>query len=280
MQELTTPPELDCRTPVAHRGGVLCESARWQGLPTFVKTLVVDDVETRGRFEHECRVLAGLDHPGIVPLLAATSSQMIFPFVEGGTLRDRLELGPLNPDESTAVALGLLDSVGYLHRQGVTHHDLKPENILLGGGELSREAVRVIDFGMSHARRLPQDIYSGTRMGTPHFMAPEQFYGVRGDPRSDLYSVGALLFDCLAGYPPFEDALGWLAGIHSDRAPWPGPDVLRPIMAAALSRDLAERPASAPDMQRALEAARRQLGLPPAPWTCAPDPRRGRTTCH
>jgi serine/threonine-protein kinase len=265
---------------VAHRGGVLCESARWKGLPIFVKTLLVDDAQTRDRFSHEARVLATLNHRGVVPLLAVTSSQMIFPFVEGGTLRDRLERGPLNPDESTAVALGLLDSVGYLHSQGVTHHDLKPENILLGGGRLSREAVRVIDFGMSHARSLPQDIHSGTRMGTPHFMAPEQFYGVRGDPRSDLYSVGALLFDCLAGYPPFEDALGWLAGIHGDRAPWPGPDVLHPIMAAALSRDLADRPTSARGMQRALEAARQQLGLPPAPCACAVVGRPGSTTCH
>lgn len=261
MQQLTQTQALESRTPLAERGGVRSEAARWRGQPVFVKTLMVDDPDARARFQHEGRVAASLSHPGIVPLRAATPSQLIFPFVEGGTLRARLECGPLSVAQATEVTAGLLASVAYLHQQGVTHQDLKPENVLLCGGQATQDAVRLIDFGMSHARHLPLDIHSGTRMGTPHFMAPEQFYGMRGEVRSDLYSLGVLLFDCLAGVPPYADALGWLAGIHSNRADLPGPDALHPLLRSALSRDPAQRPHSAPAMLRQLCLARQQLGL-------------------
>jgi serine/threonine-protein kinase len=92
-------------------------------------------------------------------------------------------------------------------------------------------------------------------------MAPEQFQGVRGDPRSDLYSAGVLLFDALAGHPPYEDALGWLAGIRDNRAALPGPAALHPVMLAALARDPDERPGSAGEMIEAIQAAREALGL-------------------
>ncbi|GGO17971.1 serine/threonine protein kinase [Deinococcus humi] len=261
VQELTIFQELESRTPLAERAGVLSESAQWRGLPVFVKTLMVDDPDAQARFHHEGRVAASLNHPGIVPLLAVSPRQLIFPFVEGGTLRERLECGVLDVQEATEVVMGLLHAVVYLHRQGVTHQDLKPENVLLQSGRAGQDTVRIIDFGMSHARHMPLDIHSGTRMGTPHFMAPEQFYGMRGDIRSDLYSVGVLLFDCLAGGPPYADALGWLAGIHTDRAELPGPAALHPLLRSALSRDPAQRPHSAGAMLRLLCLARQELGL-------------------
>nr|WP_245593330.1 serine/threonine-protein kinase [Deinococcus frigens] len=268
---MTTLQELRARTPLAERGGVLSESARWRGLPVFVKTLMVDDPGAQARFQHEGRVAASLHHPALVPLLATSPRQLIFPFVEGGTLRERLDTGPLSADQATSVALGLLRGVVYLHAQGVTHQDLKPENVLLRAGQASWDAAQIIDFGMSHARHLPLDIHSGTRMGTPHFMAPEQFYGTRGDARSDLYSVGVLLFDCLAGEPPYADALGWLAGIHTTLAELPGPEALHPLLRAALSRNPAQRPTSAVGMYRELCAARLTLGLPPPGGTGTTD---------
>lgn len=265
MQELTTSQPLEARTPLAQRGGVLSESARWRGRLVFVKTLLVDDPDAHARFHHEGRVAASLRHPGIVPLLATTPTQLIFPFVEGGTLRERLECGTLDVPQATEVVTGLLCAVVYLHGQGVTHQDLKPENVLLQGGRAAWDAVRITDFGMSHARHVPLDIHSGTRMGTPHFMAPEQFYGMRGDVRSDLYSLGVLLFDCLAGVPPYADALGWLAGIHTTRAELPGPEALHPLLRCALSRDPAQRPHSAAGMYHQLCQARLALGLPALP---------------
>ncbi|PNY83076.1 serine/threonine protein kinase [Deinococcus koreensis] len=238
-----------------------CEAALWQGRPVFVKTLGIDDPDALARFQHEGRVAASLSHPQIVSPIAASETQLIFPFVEGGTLRECLMTGALSPAQATEVALGVLNAVSYLHAQGVTHHDLKPENVLLADGEPGFWNVRVVDFGMSHSRQLPLDIHSGTRMGTPHFMAPEQFRGVRGDARSDLYSVGVLLFDCLAGHPPFEDALGWLAGLNQTLAPLPGPVALHAILTSTLARDPALRPASANELRFQLCQARQQLGL-------------------
>ena len=265
MQELTHTPTLSIRQAISEQSGVRCESALWQGRPVFVKTLGVDDPGALARFQHEGRVAASLRHPQIVSPLSTFETQLIFPFVQGGTLRDCLMRGALDAEQATEVALGVLNAVAYLHAQGITHHDLKPENVLLAGGEPGFWNVRVIDFGMSHSRELPLDIHSGTRMGTPHFMAPEQFRGVRGDPRSDLYSVGVLLFDCLAGYPPFEDALGWLAGLHQNLAPLPGPEVLHPLLSSTLARDPARRPGSATELRSGLCQARHSLGLAPLP---------------
>lgn len=252
VQEFRETQAIARRRVLTRRGGVQSEAGEWRGLPVFVKTLLTDDPEAALRFDHEGRIAGDLTHPLIVPLLARTPDQLIFPFVEGGTLRERVEGGPLPLAEALEVACGVLEAAEYLHAQGVTHHDLKPENVLMAGGRGRSECVRLIDFGMSHSRALPLDVHDGTRMGTPHFMAPEQFRGVRGDPRSDLYSAGVLLFDCLCGFPPYEDALGWLVGLHADRAPLPGPPALHPVLEAALSRDPADRPASAAEMRAAL----------------------------
>ncbi|MFT2719323.1 serine/threonine-protein kinase [Deinococcus sp. A31D244] len=270
MQEFQITQPLTNRSPLAEQPGVYSESAEWDGQPVFVKTLAADDPDSQARFQHEGRVAASLHHPLVVSPLAITPTQLIFPFVTGGTLRERLERSPLGEEEATEVASGVLSAVAYLHARGVTHHDLKPENVMLLDGEPRWNNVRLIDFGMSHSQALPLDIHSGTRMGTPHFMAPEQFLGVRGDPRSDLYSVGVLLFDCLAGHPPYEDALGWLAGIRDRRAELPGPEPLHPLMRSALSRDRAQRPLSAAEMQQHLCSARLELGLPPLPLPAAP----------
>lgn len=272
MQGVRDNVALSGRLAISEQSGVRCESALWQGRPVFVKTLGVDDPGALARFQHEGRVAASLRHPQIVSPLSTSGTQLIFPFVEGGTLRDCLMKGALSAEEATEVALGVVNAVVYLHAQGITHHDLKPENVLLAGGEPGFWNVRVIDFGMSHSRELPLDIHSGTRMGTPHFMAPEQFRGVRGDARSDLYSVGVLLFDCLAGSPPFDDALGWLAGLHQNLAPLPGPQALHPVLSSTLARDPAQRPGSASELRSQLCQARTSLGLAPLPQRSAQKP--------
>jgi len=245
---------------LARRGGVQSEAGEWGGQAVFVKTLVTPDPEVARRFQHEGDIAAALDHPQVVPLLARRPSQLIFAWQTGGTLRERLEAGPLRPAEALGVVDGLLAAVGHLHARGVTHHDLKPENVLLLGGQTRGSSVRLTDFGMSHSRLLPADVHQDTRLGTPHFMAPEQFRGVRGDPRSDLYSVGALLFDCLAGQPPYADPLGWLTGLTDERAPLPGPPEVHGVLCAALSRDPADRPASAPELRSALRGVAQGLG--------------------
>ncbi len=266
VQALNAQVALKDRVTLSERAGVRCESACWAGRAVFLKTLIFDDPDTRARFEHEGSVAASVRHPLIVSPVAQLRDTLVFPLIDGETLRDRLDRGPLAPEEATLVTGGVLAAVAALHACGVTHHDLKPENVMLAGGGTTFEAARLIDFGMSHSVQLPLDIHSGTRMGTPHFMAPEQFLGVRGDPRSDLYSVGVLLFDCLAGGPPFEDAFGWLTGLNEAQAPLPGPPPVRAVLAACLHRDRAQRPASAAALYAALSEARAALG-----WSALPD---------
>ena len=270
---LLPPPEpVAVLAALSHQHGVEGGSGEWRGQAVYVKTLVSDDPDTVVRFHHEGAVAARLRHPLVTPLLAHTQTQLIFPFLPGGTLRDLLRSGPLDAGGATAVAWGVLQAVRHLHACGVTHHDLKPENVLLCGGFPAPQAVRLIDFGMSHAVGPGPDIHSGTRMGTPQFMAPEQFRGVRGDPRSDLYSVGVLLFDCLAGHPPHEDALGWLIGLSEDRPTLPGPAALHPLLRRALERHPAQRPQSAQEMLTDLAAARAALGLARLAESCRPSP--------
>lgn len=241
------------------RGGVRTERGDWQGEAVFIKSLESDDPEYRVRFEHEGQVVSRLGHPGLVPLLARSQGQLVFPFVEGCSLRELLEVRSLTVAETLSVARGVLWAACYVHAQGVTHHDLKPENVMLIRAQAAEAQVLVTDFGMAHDRTLPGDLHAGTRMGTPQFMAPEQFRGVRGDPRSDLYAVGGLIFDCLAGQPPHPDALGWLMGSSHDRLPLPGPAALHPVIERALERDPADRFQTARDMLCALGSVSRQL---------------------
>lgn len=244
---------------LGRRGGVETARATWGGQPVFVKRLRQDDPLARGCLTHEGKVAARLSHPGVVPVLAAGEDRLIFPWVAGGTLRDALEGGPLPLPEALAVVRGLLDALAQVHAQGVVHHDLKPENVLLCGGERRAGAVRLTDFGLSCACFLPDTHSAGTRLGTPHYMAPEQFAGVRGDPRSDLYALGAVLFECLAGHPPYADPLGWLAGHRRGRSPLPGSPALHPVLEAALCRDPAGRPSGALALREQLDRAAREL---------------------
>jgi len=237
------------------RFGIRIERAEWQGQQVLVKTLTSDVAELEARFHREGDIAARLNHPNIVPLLAHTCTQLIYRFITGGDLRQKLDQGVLEVNEAIDIMRGLLSAIAHAHARGVTHLDLKPENVLLENGR-----VRVTDFGLSHDRDLPRITSLGDCLGTPHYMAPEQFKGIRTDPRSDLYSAAVILFECLAGAPPYRDPLSWLAGIRNDRAPLPGPKPLHRILDAALARDPEQRPATALsfliELERAEEALR------------------------
>ncbi|WP_245900558.1 serine/threonine-protein kinase [Deinococcus yavapaiensis] len=239
---------------IQDRFGVRVERALLDGEPVLVKTLTADFPEMRARFHREGEIAARLDHPNIVPLVAHAETQLAFRFIEGGTLRAELEKRVFDVREGIALARGILAAIGHAHGRGVTHLDLKPENILLENGR-----VRVTDFGLSHDAGLPRITARGDRLGTPHYMAPEQFKGQRGDPRSDLYSVGVILFECLTGTPPFYDPFRWLAGLPTEREALPPYVALHELLNAALSRDPDARPSSALAFLIALEKAEAAL---------------------
>ncbi|MFN5531435.1 MAG: protein kinase domain-containing protein, partial [Planctomycetaceae bacterium] len=161
------------------------------------------------RFKREAEAAAQLSHPGIVPIyqVGQCDGQHFFTmgFIEGQSLKERVQRGPLVPREAAELLRKLAEAIAYAHRRGVVHRDLKPANVLL---DLQGEP-RVTDFGL--ARKLEQNgelTRTGAVMGTPSYMPPEQAAGKSAGvgPEADIYSLGAVLYCLLTGRPPFQAA--------------------------------------------------------------------------
>jgi tetratricopeptide (TPR) repeat protein len=177
--------------------------------PVALKVLRPELAQALGpeRFLREVRITAGLNHPHILPLLDSGEADgvlyYVMPYVDGESLRDRLDREKQLPlEDALRIACEVADALNYAHSHDVVHRDVKPENILLESGH----AV-VADFGIARAvavaggDRLTE---TGIAMGTPPYMSPEQAAGSRDlDGRSDLYSLGCVLYEMLAGRPPF-----------------------------------------------------------------------------
>ena len=173
-----------------------------------IKVLLPDLAATIGaeRFEREIRLAARLQHPHILGLHDSGHADdllyYVMPFVDGESVRDRLDREKQLPvDDAIRIALEVADALGYAHAQGIIHRDIKPENVMLSNGH-----ALVADFGIARARteagqnKLTQ---TGMAMGTPVYMSPEQFTGEEVGPTADIYSLGCMLFEMLAGEPPF-----------------------------------------------------------------------------
>ncbi len=221
------------------------------------------------RFLSEIRIAARLDHPHILTLIDSGASDgilwYVLPYVRGDTLRQRLNREKqLAVGEAVDIARQVASALDYAHRQGVVHRDVKPENILFHEGE-----IVLADFGIALAlreaggNRLTE---TGLSLGTPQYMSPEQATGDRAlDARSDIYSLGAVLYEMLTGEPPHSGATvqAVIAKLMTER-----PTSIRtvretvsPELEAVVSRALAKIPAdrwaSAADFSRALDAASR-----------------------
>jgi eukaryotic-like serine/threonine-protein kinase len=157
------------------------------------------------RFSRERQIGQELDHPGIVKTFGGeehSRTYMVIEWVEGRLLRAILnEEGKLPVERAVAIALSICDALDYMHKHGVVHRDLKPENIMVGADD----SIKLIDFGIAmkeDARRLTYTEMSPA-LGTPDYIAPEQVKGQRGDQRSDIYALGVMLYEMLAGQPPY-----------------------------------------------------------------------------
>jgi eukaryotic-like serine/threonine-protein kinase len=168
------------------------------------------------RFRREARAAAALRHPNVVAIYDFGEARdddapayIVMELVEGGSLRQLLRReGRLKPERAVALMRDICAGVGAAHRKQIFHRDLKPDNVIVlpPDEDRDRETVKVVDFGLAKLRDAsgaPTLTETGVLMGTPLSMSPEQCRGERLDARSDVYSLGAMLYEMLAGRPPF-----------------------------------------------------------------------------
>ncbi len=252
----------------------------------------------RERFRREARVAAALQHRGITVVHDFGEYDgvlfLVMELLEGRNLSQLLAANaqhPLPVQDVVEIADQVADALAYTHRHGIVHRDLKPANIM----RLADGTVKICDFGIA---RLGADMGftskltgTGIAMGTPHYMSPEQIGGGEVDHRSDLYSLGCVLYELATGAPPFDLGDSWAILIgHRDTAPRPPrahraelPDYFDRIVLDLLAKVPEERPADAGDLRRRIVSGRVSPSLgetapivpPPPGATVVPGPGPG-----
>jgi eukaryotic-like serine/threonine-protein kinase len=194
--------------------------------------------EIKAIFDREARATAKLKHPSIVTAYHAGQDPsgvlfLVLELLRGESLQDRLDRGPLPPDDALPMVEEIADAVAHAHGQGILHRDLKPQNVFL----CEDHRVCLLDFGLA-ALRLAGQGTTHSRSGTPSSMAPEQWRGEDQDERTDVWAMGLLLYRAVTAAPPpavasDEDLKAWLAEIPLDGVPAPIARVIRTATAYA-----------------------------------------------
>jgi len=242
------------------------------GRPAAIKVLAQPlDSELRSRLRREAEACAKLQHPGIATFYETGEAEdvvfLAMEFVAGETLREQLDRGPLARSQALSIAGCVLEALNHAHAAGVLHRDIKPENIMVTPDGLAK----LLDFGIarflgpqeseSEAQTATALTQAGMVIGTVGYMSPEQLKGQAVDERSDLFSLGAVLYEALSGREAFpgESMAECIAAVLSDR-PLPGveaglPAELNAVLSRSLARDPARRYPSAASFLADLRAA-------------------------
>ena len=212
------------------------------------------DKELAERFQREIRVQAALDHPHIARLNTAqllTNQQganqlvMVMEYVDGESLAQMLQRGPISLTDCIQYSTQVLDALGYAHEHGVVHRDIKPANIMC----TRQGVIKLMDFGIARMAQDQKLTDTGKTVGSLHYMSPEQIRGTEPDPRSDIYSFGITLYEMATGKKPFDGASNYsIMSAHLQQQPVPPiniaagvPEALSQIILMAIAKDAGQR---------------------------------------
>ncbi len=232
-----------------------------------LKTIALADNESgRGeyqkRFFQEAKAAARLNHPRLITIYdfgeEGDLAWMAMEMLAGTELRERIGQGPVPVREAVKIAEQVADGLGFAHEHGVVHRDIKPGNIML----MPRGQVKIMDFGVARVRVSSVKTQTGTRLGTPKYMSPEQATGRTVDHRSDIFSLGIVLYEMLTGASPFQgsDSTEVMYNVTSREAIAPSrinaevPETLDLVLRKALAKDPEERYQDAYELAADLQA--------------------------
>jgi len=239
---------------------------------------LAQDEEFVARFRREALAVADLDHPNILHVYDAGFVQgmyyIVMAFVDGGSLRDLVSQGPLEPEYALSIASQVADALHHAHQRGIVHRDVKPNNILL-----SRDGRPLLsDFGIAKALHESTGLTrTGMSIGTPEYMAPEQIQGQKVDARTDIYALGIVLYEMLAGWAPFSSTTPVAALYKQVNEPPPPlrqanisiPAWMEAVVSKALAKSPLDRYQQASDFAGALRQ-RQAPAYTPAPTRISP----------
>jgi serine/threonine-protein kinase len=229
-----------------------------------LKVDLADDLLFQHRFRQEARAAGEVPEPHLVPIIEAAEADgrhyLAVAYVEGGSLTSRIaDSGPLGGPELVRVVSEVAAGLDALHDAGIVHRDIKPQNILFAGDG----TAMLTDFGLAKGRAYTVLTRPGQVMGTLDYLAPELIRGDPATPQSDIYALGCVAFECIAGRAPFADKTFFQVGLAHLEEPPPDPCAERPelpaafsaALLAALEKEPAARPARAGAYADLLRAA-------------------------
>jgi serine/threonine-protein kinase len=279
MQRMVPDTVVDGRYRVVNRIGsggmadVYCAEDLQLGRKVALKLLhprFAEDEDFVERFRREASAAAGLQHPHVVQVYDRgewdDTYYIAMEYLPGRSVKEIVrDEGPLAPDRAIDIAVGVLKAARFAHRRGIVHRDIKPHNVILD----AEGRVKVTDFGIARAGASDMT-ETGSIMGTAQYLSPEQAQGHAVDARSDLYSIGILLYELLTGSVPFEaESAVTIALKQVSEDPVPPsrrgaavPPMLEDVVMRALAKDPARRFQDADEFIRALEAARGRAAVP------------------
>jgi non-specific serine/threonine protein kinase len=268
----------------------------------FLPPALAQDPPTLERFQREARAASALNHPGICTVFAIEKHDreyfIVMELLEGETLADRVHRGPIEINELLALAIQLAEALESAHAKGIVHRDLKPANIFVNG----RQQVKILDFGLAKFEKnssasdvdgmtavRPEELTkTGTAMGTTYYMSPEQARGQLTDSRTDLFSLGAVLYQMATGTLPFQgDTSAVIFDAVLNRDPVSITEInaglpaeLGRILSRALEKDKTLRYQSATDLRTELLRLKRDLDSSGTKRAANPHDSRGDSGAH